>query len=181
MSRRNKAPKREVLPDPIHGSVVLAKFISCVMKDGKRSLAESIVYKALDGSVEKLKKVKLQEDSDGDSDGGSSGSNGGSKLATPIEVLNYALGSVRPAVEVKSRRVGGSTYQVPVEVGDRRGLALSMRWIIDCARKRSEKTMVNQLMAEIVDACQGRGAAFKKKIDTHKMADANKAFAHFRW
>lgn len=175
MSRRNKAPKRESLPDPIHGSIVLAKFISCVMKDGKRSLAERIVYTALDGALDKLKKVKL------DDDGDRGGDSGGTSMSNAIDVIEYAIKSVRPAVEVKARRVGGSTYQVPVEVSERRGLALSMRWIIDSARKRSEKTMVNQLMAEIVDACQGRGAAVKRKIDTHKMADANKAFAHFRW
>lgn len=180
MSRRNKAPKREVLPDPIHGSTVLSKFISCIMKDGKRSLAESIVYTALNNALEKLKKVKL-EDSNVDGGEGSEGGNGSIALNSAVDVLGFALKSVRPAVEVKSRRVGGSTYQVPVEVSDRRGMALSMRWIILSARKRSEKTMVNQLMAEIVDACQGRGAAFKKKIDTHKMAEANKAFAHFRW
>ena len=178
MSRRNKAPKRETLPDPIHGSKVLAKFISCIMKDGKRSLAENIVYTALNNALEKLKKIKL-EDTDGESGSGSE-SGGAVTLNNAVDVLAFALKSVRPIVEVKSRRVGGSTYQVPVEVSDRRGMALSMRWIILSARKRSEKTMVAQLMAEIVDACQGRGAAFKKKIDTHKMAEANKAFAHFR-
>ena len=177
MSRRNKAPKRETLPDPIHGSAVLAKFISCVMKDGKRSLAESIVYTALNSALEKLKKIKLEDSGSGEASAGG----GIVALTNAVEVLGFALKSVRPAVEVKSRRVGGSTYQVPIEVNDRRGMALSMRWIILSARKRSEKTMVAQLVAEIVDACQGRGAAFKKKIDTHKMADANKAFAHFRW
>ena len=176
MSRRNQAPKRQILPDPIHGSEVLAKFISCVMKSGKRSLAERIVYTALDGALEKLKKVKLEED-----EGGSEGRGGAARLNTAVDVFEYAMRRVRPAVEVKARRVGGSTYQVPVEVSDRRGLALSMRWLIDSARKRSEKTMISQLMAEVVDACQGRGAAIKKKVDTHKMAEANKAFAHFRW
>ena len=169
MSRRNQAPKREVLPDPVHGSVVLAKFISCVMKSGKRSLAERIVYTSLDAALEKLKKIKLEEDDDA------------SRLGNAVDVLEYVLRRVRPAVEVKARRVGGSNYQVPVEVGDKRGMALSMRWLIDAARKRSEKTMISQLTAEFVDACQGRGAAVKKRIDTHKMAEANKAFAHFRW
>lgn len=167
MSRRNQAPKRVILPDPIHGSEVLGKFISCVMKSGKRSLAERIVYTAFDGALEKLKKVKLEDDT--------------VKLASAVDVFEYTIRCIRPLVEVKARRVGGSTYQVPVEVDDRRGLALSMRWLIDSARKRSEKTMINQLMAEVVDACQGRGASIKKKIDTHKMAEANKAFAHFRW
>lgn len=167
MSRRNQAPKRIILPDPIHGSEVLGKFISCVMKSGKRSLAERIVYTALDGALDKLKKVKLEDDS--------------VKLASAVDVFEYTIRCIRPLVEVKARRVGGSTYQVPIEVDDRRGLALSMRWLIDSSRKRSEKTMINQLMAEVVDACQGRGASIKKKIDTHKMAEANKAFAHFRW
>lgn len=176
MSRRNQAPKRQVLPDPIHGSEVLGKFISCVMKSGKRSLAERIVYTALDGALEKLKKVKLEDESDSSSEG-----RGSVKLASAVDVFEYTIKCIRPLVEVKARRVGGSTYQVPIEVDDRRGLALSMRWLIDSARKRSEKTMINQLMAEVVDACQGRGASIKKKTDTHKMAEANKAFAHFRW
>jgi small subunit ribosomal protein S7 len=169
MARRNAAPKREILPDPVHGNELLAKFINCIMKDGKKSIAEKIVYTALDNALEKLKKLKVDI------------ADTSAALSTPVDVLRMAFGAVKPAVEVKSRRVGGSTYQVPIEVSEKRGIALAMRWIATAARKRSEKTMINQLCAEIVDACMGRGAAVKKKIDTHKMADANKAFAHFRW
>lgn len=176
MSRRNAAPKRLILPDPIYGSETLAKFINCIMVDGKKSKAEKIVYTALETALDKLKKAKFTTQDD-DSEGG----RGGAQLNAPVEVLELALRSVRPAVEVKPRRVGGSTYQVPVEVDDKRGMALAMRWLINSSRKRSEKTMVNQLASEMADACQGRGVAVKKKIDTHKMADANKAFAHFRW
>ncbi|MCD8525412.1 MAG: 30S ribosomal protein S7 [Gammaproteobacteria bacterium] len=178
MSRRNAAPKREILPDPVYGSQVVAKFINCLMKSGKKSIAEKIVYTSLDSALEKLKKVDLKDDEAGD---GSSGSRGSAKMATPVHVLEYVLRAVRPLVEVKSRRVGGSTYQVPIEVSENRGMALAMKWLIDFSRARSEKTMINQLTAEIVDACQGRGASIKKRIDTHKMAEANKAFAHFRW
>lgn len=176
MSRRNAAPKREILPDPVHGSEVVAKFINCIMKDGKKSVAEKLVYTSLSGALEKLKKVDLKDD-----DGDQGGSRGGSKFNTPVDVLEYVIRAVRPLVEVKGRRVGGSTYQVPIEVSEKRGMALAMKWLIDYARARSEKTMINQLTAEIVDACQGRGASIKKRIDTHKMAEANKAFAHFRW
>jgi len=174
MSRRNAAPKRDILPDPVHGSEVVAKFINCMMKDGKKSVAEKLVYTSLSGALEKLKKVDLKDD-DGDN-----GSRGG-RFGTAVDVLEYVIRAVRPLVEVKSRRVGGSTYQVPIEVSEKRGMALAMKWLIDYARARSEKTMINQLTAEIVDACQGRGASIKKRIDTHKMAEANKAFAHFRW
>ena len=175
MSRRNAAPKREILPDPVHGSEVVAKFINCIMKDGKKSVAEKLVYTSLSGALEKLKKVDLKDD-----DGDQGGSRGG-KFGTPVDVLEYVIRAVRPLVEVKGRRVGGSTYQVPIEVSEKRGMALAMKWLIDYARARSEKTMISQLTAEIVDACQGRGASIKKRIDTHKMAEANKAFAHFRW
>ncbi len=173
MSRRNAAPKREILPDPVHGSEVVAKFINCIMKDGKKSVAEKLVYTSLSGALEKL---NLKDD-DGEQGGGSRGG----KFGTPVDVLEYVIRAVRPLVEVKGRRVGGSTYQVPIEVSEKRGMALAMKWLIDYARARSEKTMINQLTAEIVDACQGRGASIKKRIDTHKMAEANKAFAHFRW
>lgn len=176
MSRRNAAPKREILPDPVHGSLVVAKFINCIMKDGKKSVAEKIVYTTLSGALEKLKKVDLKDD-----EGDQGGSSRGGKFHSPVDVLEYVIRAVRPLVEVKGRRVGGSTYQVPVEVSEKRGMALAMKWLIDYARARSEKTMINQLTAEIVDACQGRGASIKKRIDTHKMAEANKAFAHFRW
>lgn len=171
MSRRNAAPVREILPDPVYGSLTLAKFINCAMKSGKKSIAENIVYTSLSSALEKLKKVEIK-DEDGDSRG---------KFSSPVDVLEFVLRAVRPLVEVKSRRVGGSTYQVPIEVTEKRGVALAMKWLIDYARARSEKTMVNQLTAEIVDACQGRGASIKKRLDTHKMAEANKAFAHFRW
>lgn len=178
MSRRNAAPKREILPDPVHGSEVVTKFINCLMKSGKKSVAEKIVYTSLGGALEKLKKIDLKDDDSSDS--ARSGSASG-KFSTAVDVLEYVLRAVRPLVEVKSRRVGGSTYQVPMEVSESRGAALAMKWLIDFARARSEKTMINQLTAEIVDACQGRGASIKKRIDTHKMAEANKAFAHFRW
>ena len=175
MSRRNAAPKRDILPDPVHGSEVVAKFINCIMKDGKKSVAEKLVYTSLGGALEKLKKVDLKDD-----DGDNGGSRGG-RFNSAVDVLEYVIRAVRPLVEVKGRRVGGSTYQVPIEVSEKRGMALAMKWLIDYARARSEKTMINQLTAEIVDACQGRGASIKKRIDTHKMAEANKAFAHFRW
>lgn len=177
MSRRNAAPRREILPDPVHGSQVVTKFINCMMKSGKKSVAEKIVYTSLSDALEKLKKVDLKDEDDGDN----GGSSRGGKFSTPVDVLEYVIKAVRPLVEVKSRRVGGSTYQVPVEVSERRGAALAMKWLIDFARARSEKTMISQLTAEITDACQGRGASIKKRIDTHKMAEANKAFAHFRW
>lgn len=177
MSRRNAAPIREILPDPVHGSLTVAKFINCVMKSGKKSIAENIVYTSLSNALEKLKKVEVKED---DNDN-SSGSSSRAKFSSSADVLEFVLRAVRPLVEVKSRRVGGSTYQVPIEVTEKRGVALAMKWLIDYARARSEKTMVSQLSAEIVDACQGRGASIKKRLDTHKMAEANKAFAHFRW
>ncbi len=178
MSRRNAAPKREILPDPVHGSQVVAKFINCVMKSGKKSVAERVVYTSLGGALEKLKKIDLKDEETGDA--GSSGRSA-LKFSTAVDVLEHVLRVVRPLVEVKSRRVGGSTYQVPIEVSEGRGMALAMKWLIDFSRARSEKTMINQLTAEIVDACQGRGASIKKRVDTHKMAEANKAFAHFRW
>lgn len=177
MSRRNAAPKREILPDPVHGSLVVAKFINCLMISGKKSVAEKLVYTSLDNALEKLKKIDLKDEGDNGDTGGSRGS----KFSSSVDVLEYVLRAVRPLVEVKGRRVGGSTYQVPIEVSEKRGMALAMKWLIDYARARSEKTMINQLTAEIVDACQGRGASIKKRIDTHKMAEANKAFAHFRW
>ena len=154
--RRRAAERREVLPDPKFGDVILAKFINSVMLDGKKSVAEASVYAALD---------KLQQRGGGD----------------PIEMFHEALGNVAPALEVRSRRVGGATYQVPVEVRDVRRQALAIRWIISTAQKRSEKTMTDSLAAELLDAAQNRGAAVKKKEDTHRMAEANKAFAHYRW
>ncbi len=156
MSRRTSAARREILPDPKYGDVKLAKFINMLMRDGKKSTAERITYDALDQIREK-------------------------RGADPAEVLDQALQNVSPAVEVKSRRVGGATYQVPVEVRPVRRQALAMRWIIDAARRRGEKSMTAKLAAELNDASEKRGSAFKKREDTHRMADANKAFAHYRW
>ena len=156
MSRRREVPKRVILPDPKFGSVQLTKFVNMIMKGGKKSTAETIIYKALDRISEK-----------------------GSAEAT--EVLDQALENVSPMVEVKSRRVGGATYQVPVEVRPDRRVALAMRWIIDAARKRGEKSMQLKLAGELMDAAENRGNAVKKREDTHRMAEANKAFAHFRW
>lgn len=156
MARRRVAAKREILPDPKYKSQQLAKFINMLMVDGKKSVAEKIVYGALDQVAEK---------------------NGGDAL----EVFAKALDNVRPHVEVKSRRVGGATYQVPVEVRTDRGAALAMRWLIESSRKRGEKSMGIRLAGEILDAIESRGSAVKKREDTHRMAEANKAFAHYRW
>lgn len=156
MPRRREVPKRIILPDPKHGSVMLAKFINSLMKDGKKSAAEKIVYGALNEISAK-------------------------KGGDEMEVLNGALENVRPSVEVKSRRVGGATYQVPVEVRASRQDALAMRWLVDAARKRGEKSMALKLAGELMEASDKRGTAVKKREDTHKMAEANKAFAHFRW
>ena len=156
MSRRREVPKRVILPDPKFGSTQLAKFVNMIMLSGKKSTAESIMYKALDRISEK----------------GSS---------EPVEVMEQAIENVSPMVEVKSRRVGGATYQVPVEVRAERRVTLAMRWIIDAARKRGEKSMQLKLAGELMDAAENRGSAVKKREDTHRMAEANKAFAHFRW
>lgn len=156
MPRRREVPKRVILPDPKFGSELLAKFINTVMKDGKKSIAENIVYGALD-------EISAKKGNDG------------------IEILSTALDNVRPSVEVKSRRVGGATYQVPVEVRSSRQNALAMRWLVEAARKRGEKSMAHKLAGELMDAAEKRGSAVKKREDTHKMAEANKAFAHFRW
>ncbi len=156
MSRKGQAPKRDILPDPKYGSERLAKFVNILMLDGKKSIAEKIVYSALDSLATK---------SGGD----------------PIEMLDKALENVRPAVEVKSRRVGGATYQIPIEVRGTRQATLAMRWIIDAARKRSEKSMAARLAGELQDALESRGSAVKKREETHRMAEANKAFAHYRW
>jgi len=156
MPRRREVPKRVILPDPKFGSELLAKFINTIMKDGKKSIAEKVVYVALD-------EIASKKGNDG------------------MEVLDTALDNVRPSVEVKSRRVGGATYQVPVEVRASRQNALAMRWLVDAARRRGEKSMALKLAGELMDAAEKRGAAVKKREDTHKMAEANKAFAHFRW
>ncbi|EDP62461.1 30S ribosomal protein S7 [Thalassobaculum sp.] len=156
MSRRHRAEKRPVLPDAKFGDEVVSKFMSCLMYDGKRSVAEGIVYGAFDRVAKRT---------------------GGE----PIRLFHDALGNVKPHLEVRSRRVGGATYQVPVEVRPERAQALAIRWLIDAARKRSEKTMTERLSGELVDAANSRGTAVKKREDTHRMADANKAFSHYRW
>jgi small subunit ribosomal protein S7 len=156
MSRRRVSAKREILPEPKYGDVMLAKFMSVVMRHGKRSVAEKIVYGALDRIAEKIK-------------------------SPPLEVFTQALENIRPLVEVKSRRVGGATYQVPIEVRSARRAALAMRWLVDAARKRGEKSMGQRLAGEILDARENKGTAVKKREDTHRMAEANKAFAHYRW
>ena len=156
MSRRREVPKRDILPDPKFGSTQITKFVNMIMQDGKKSTAEAIMYKALGAISEKGKGESL-------------------------EVLDHALENVSPMVEVKSRRVGGATYQVPVEVRADRRVTLAMRWIIDAARKRGEKSMQLKLAGELMDASENRGSAVKKREDTHRMAEANKAFAHFRW
>ena len=156
MSRKRKAPKRKHYPDPKFKSLTVSKFINAIMYDGKRSSAEKILYDALD-------KIKQKGNDD------------------PIKVFNSAISNVKPNLEVRSRRVGGATYQVPVEVKPNRGQALALRWIIDATRKRKNKTMADKLYAEILDASKNKGSAIKKREDTHKMAEANKAFAHFRW
>ncbi|CAM5195137.1 Small ribosomal subunit protein uS7 OS=Castellaniella defragrans (strain DSM / CCUG 39792 /65Phen) OX=1437824 GN=rpsG PE=3 SV=1 [Castellaniella denitrificans] len=156
MPRRREVPKREILPDPKFGSVELAKFMNVVMLSGKKAVAERIVYGALDQIQAKTGKE-------------------------PIEVFNNAINNIKPVVEVKSRRVGGANYQVPVEVRPVRRLALAMRWLREAAKKRGEKSMDLRLAGELMDAAEGRGGAMKKREDTHKMAEANKAFSHFRW
>ncbi len=156
MSRRKSAERREILPDPKYGNEMLAKFMNMIMESGKKSVAERIVYGAL-------------------------GQIAGKGVPDPMDVLTKALDNVRPMVEVKSRRVGGATYQVPVEVRAVRRTTLAMRWMIDAARSRGEKSMAGRLAGEIMDAAESRGAAVKKREDTHRMAEANKAFAHYRW
>ncbi len=156
MSRRHRAEKREILPDAKYGDRVLTKFMNNLMYDGKKSVAEGIVYGALSRVEDRLKKE-------------------------PIEVFHEALDNIKPAVEVRSRRVGGATYQVPVEVRPERREALAIRWLINASRARNENTMEERLAGELLDAVQSRGSAVKKREDTHKMADANKAFSHYRW
>ena len=177
MSRRREAAKREILPDPVYKSTLLAKFVNCVMSDGKKSIAEKIVYRALDKLNEKAahkkgRKVNREEE-------GGEGESGGK--ASIIAIFDEALENVRPKVEVRARRVGGSTYQIPVEVRPSRRTALAMRWIIESAKQRNEKTMALRLAAEIADALENRGNAVKKRETVHSMAQANQAFAHFRW
>ena len=155
MSRKRKAPQRKIYPDPRFHSEVVSKFINSIMYDGKRSTAEKILYTAL----EKMK----------------------TKNQDPLKIFNTAISNVKPNLEVRSRRVGGATYQVPVEVKTNRSQALALRWILAASRKRKNKTMAEKLFFELMDASQNKGSAVKKREDTHKMAESNKAFAHFRW
>ena len=157
MSRRRKADKREIRPDTLYGDKVLSKFINIVMINGMKSKSEKIVYDALNATANKL------------------------KVKSPIDVFRNALGNVKPGIEVRSRRVGGATYQVPVEIRNERAQALAIRWIVDASRKRNEKSMVDRLAQELADAHDNKGISVKKKEDTHKMAEANRAFAHYRW
>lgn len=183
MSRRNAAPKRDKLPDPVYQSEIIGIFVNHIMRNGKKSLAERVVYGAFNKMADKLK-GKLKEESDsGEIDSGQSGSGqfGASRAALIVKIFNQALDNVRPAVEVKSRRVGGSTYQVPVEVRPERSTALAMRWIVDHAKGRGERGMMLRLAGELVDAYEGRGGAVKKREETYRMAKANQAFAHYRW
>jgi small subunit ribosomal protein S7 len=156
MSRRHRAEKREIIPDAKYGDVILTKFMNSIMYDGKKSIAEAIVYNAFDIIENKLR-------------------------SEPLGVFKQALENVAPSIEVRSRRVGGATYQVPVEVRTERRQALAIRWIINAARARNDKTMVDRLSAELMDAANNRGNAVKKREDTHRMAEANRAFSHYRW
>lgn len=156
MPRRREVPKREILPDPVYNSTLVAKFVNTLMLDGKKAVAEGIIYKALD---------KIKERSEDD----------------PLKVFKRAIDNLQPKVEVKSKRVGGANYQVPVEVSASRRTALAMRWLVTYSRDRGEKTMVDRLAAEILDAAGGKGNSVKKREDIHRMAEANKAFAHYRW
>jgi small subunit ribosomal protein S7 len=179
MSRRHRAEKREILPDPKFGDLVLSKFINCVMYDGKKSVAESMVYGAIEILEKKAGNQNKKDDESGEA--AKEGSDAISAKSKGLRLFHDALKNVRPKLEVRSRRVGGATYQVPQEVRSDRGQALALRWIIDAARSRSENTMMERLANEIMDAANERGNAMKKREDTHKMAEANKAFAHYRW
>ena len=154
--RRRRPEKRKILKDPIYNDLIVAKFVNYIMKDGKKSIAEKIIYDAID----KIKSKTKDE---------------------PLSIFNEAINNLKPTVEVRSRRVGGATYQVPVEVKAKRSQALALRWLIDASRKRKDKKMSDKIFNEIYDAYQNKGSAIKKKEDTHKMAESNKAFAHFRW
>ena len=156
MSRKKKAPVRKIFPDPSFNSAIISKLVNSLMYDGKKVIAEKIIYTAIN---------KIQEKTKGD----------------PLKIFNDAINNVRPNIEVRSRRVGGATYQVPVEVKSKRSQALALRWIIEASRKRKNKTMSEKLFYELMDASQNKGSAIKKREDTHKMAESNKAFAHFRW
>ena len=156
MSRRHRAERRETLPDPKFGNIKITRFMNSIMRQGKKSVAESIVYGALDKIESKIKQ-------------------------NPLQAFEQALDNVSPSIEVRSRRVGGATYQVPVEVRPERRQTLAIRWIIEAARERNEKTMVDKLSSELLDASNNRGNAVKKREDTHRMAEANRAFSHYRW
>ena len=156
MSRKKKSPVRKIFPDPAFNSAIISKLVNSLMYDGKKVIAEKIIYTAIN---------KIQEKTKGD----------------PLKIFNDAINNVRPNIEVRSRRVGGATYQVPVEVKSKRSQALALRWIIEASRKRKNKTMSEKLFYELMDASQNKGSAIKKREDTHKMAESNKAFAHFRW
>jgi small subunit ribosomal protein S7 len=175
MPRRREVPKREILPDPKHHSELLAKFINVLMVSGKKSTAEKIIYGALSLVGDKIKRTQKSGDEDG-AEGGSS-----SASSPVLRYFEQALDNVRPTVEVRSRRVGGATYQVPVEVRTERSVALGMRWIVQSARTRGEKGMMLRLAGELIDAYESKGSAVKKREDIHRMAKANQAFAHFRW
>lgn len=179
MSRRRVATKREILPDPKYHSEMLAKFINHLMLDGKKAVAEKVVYGALDLAVHKNKASAGSSDEIEEGGDGGKGSAGTQRKA--LEMLEQALENVSPSVEVRSRRVGGATYQVPMEVKNDRRNTLGMRWLIQCARGRGEKGMIMRLANEIIEAIAGRGNAVKKREDMHRMAKANQAFAHFRW
>lgn len=196
MARRKAAPKREILPDPLFKSILLAKFVNTVMRAGKKSVAENAVYGALDHLVKQLKSsnklaavVKKEDEEGGEGSGGKSSvakisgdirADEASRTAA-INAFKSALENITPQVEVKSRRVGGSTYQVPCEIRASRRSTLAMRWLVEYANKRNEKTMVIRLANEIMDALENRGGAVKKREDVHRMAKANQAFAHYRW
>jgi len=181
MSRRKAAPKRSILPDPLFGNELITKFINVVMLSGKKSVAEKIVY----GALEKIAERETEGGKGGEGEGGKGGSRSirtsAAARAAALKVFEKALDNVRPTVEVKSRRVGGSTYQVPVEIRPDRRIALGMRWLVEFASQRNEKTMGIRLANEILDALHNRGNAVKKRDDVHKMAKANQAFAHYRW
>ena len=156
MPRRGNVPKREILPDPVYGSVLVTRLINSVMLDGKKGVAQKVVYGAFDQIKEKTEK-------------------------DPIEVFNQAMENIMPSLEVKARRVGGATYQVPIEIRPERRQTLALRWLVEFSRKRGEKTMAERLAAEVMDAANNTGAAVKRKEEMHRMAEANKAFAHYRW
>lgn len=180
MPRRRVAAKREILPDPKFGSELLAKFINCVMRSGKKSIAEKIVYGALN-KVDERQKSNVNTDHGAEDENNNLPQTNSIVKSYLIDLFDKALENIRPTVEVRARRVGGSTYQIPVEVRPSRRTALAMRWLVVAAQSRGEKTMALRLAGEIMDALSGKGAAVKKREDTHRMAKANQAFAHFRW